>query len=150
MTQISRYLVTKDIQKRMYEVFLDTLANVKSRNEVSEYIEDFLTPTEKVMLPKRLAIALLIIKGYDQRTIIQYLKVSFATITRISNTLKTSGYGYRRVIDKIIKDERFMDLLEKIDDNLANILGPAGPGSLDWKKWRTNRYLTKFNNRKPF
>jgi Trp operon repressor len=150
MTQISRHLVSKDIQKRMYDVFLDTLAGIKIKSDVSDFINDFFTPTERIMLPKRLTIALLLIKGYDQRTIIQYLKVSFATITRVSNILKDGGEGYKKVIEKIIKDEKFSDMLEKIDNNLADVLGPVGPGSLDWKKWRSDRWKKKYEISKPF
>src|SRR3990172_3335278 len=134
MAQVSKNPVTRDVEKRMREVFLEAIADVTTQREVKEFVEDFLTPTERIMLPKRLTIALLLSKGYDQRLISQFLRVSFTTITRVSNLLKTSGDGYRRVIAKIIADEKLEAFLEKIDEALYNLIGPAGPGSSNWSR----------------
>ena len=108
MAQVSRNPVRADVYKRMYEIFLDAIADVRSRKDVEAFVHDFLTPTERVMLPKRLTIAYLLSKGYEQRLISQYLKVSFTTITRVSNQLREAGAGYRKVITKILADEDLM------------------------------------------
>lgn len=144
MAQVSRYPLPKDIEKKIYELFLDAVADVKTSREVEAFVNDFLTPTERVMLPKRLAIALLLSKGYEQRLISRYLKVSFTTITRVSNLLRVSGAGYRRVIDKIIVDEHLATFLQKIDDALVALLGP--PGGLNWSRWHENRRRKKMKS----
>lgn len=150
MSQISRNPVRADVYKRMYEIFLDAIADVRNRTDVEEFVRDFLTPTERVMLPKRLAIAFLLSKGYEQRLISRYLKVSFTTITRVSNQLREAGAGYRRVIQKILVDERLVDFIEKIDDALAALLGPAGPGSSNWGRWKADRWRKKREAQRPF
>jgi len=150
MAQVSRNIVHKDIEKRMQEVFLDAIADVITPREVNDFVQDFFTPTERIMLPKRLTIALLLYKGYEQRLISQYLKVSFTTITRVSNLLKTGGAGYRRVVTKIITDEKFEAFLEKIDDAIYKLIGPAGPGSSNWSQWKADRWRQKMANKKPF
>jgi Trp operon repressor len=150
MTQVSKYPVSKDVQKRMYDIFLEALADVRMREDVEEFIDDFFTPTERVMLPKRLAIALLLSKGYEQRIICEYLKVSFTTITRISNQLKTKGAGFRRTVQKIMEDENLADFLEKMDAGLAKLLGPMGPGSLNRKAWYARKRQQVMASKNPF
>ncbi|OGG04174.1 hypothetical protein A2Z33_03385 [Candidatus Gottesmanbacteria bacterium RBG_16_52_11] len=150
MAQVSKYSVSKNVSERMYEIFLESLADIRTKSDASVFVNDFLTPTERVMLPKRLSIALLLVKGYDQRLISHYLKVSFTTITRIHNQMKTGGEGYKRIINKILADESMTDFINRIDDALANVLGPMGPGSLNWKLWRRERERQKKASRRPF
>lgn len=150
MAQVSRNRVRADVYARMEEIFLDAIADVRSRKDVDAFVGDFLTPTERIMLPKRLAIAFLLAKGYEQRLISQYLKVSFTTITRVSNQLRVSGDGYRKVIAKILADESLAEFLEKIDDAIAKFVGPAGPGSSNWSQWYADRRRRKMAAKKPF
>ncbi len=150
MAQVSKNRVRADVYSRMYEIFLDAIADVRSRRDVDAFVGDFLTPTERIMLPKRLAIAYLLMKGYEQRLISQYLKVSFTTITRVSNQLRVSGSGYRKVIAKIFADENLVEFLEKIDDEMVKLVGPAGPGSSNWSQWYKDRWRRKMTAKKPF
>lgn len=102
------------------------------------------------MLPKRLAIAFLLHKRYEQRLVSQYLKVSFTTITRVSNQLRTGGAGYRRVIEKIIADDKLKAFVEKIDDAIAELVGPHTVGRGNWSRWRSERWKKKMAAKKPF
>ena len=47
---------------------------------INKFLEDFFSPTERTVMAKRLAIAVLIAKGNDYRTIAQILKVTPITI----------------------------------------------------------------------
>ena len=150
MVQVSRNRVRADVYSRMYEIFLSAIVDVRTKKDVDEFVSDFLTPTERIMLPKRLAIAYLLTKGYEQRLISQYLKVSFTTITRVSNQLRVSGGGYRKVITKILADESLIGFLEKIDDAIVKLVGPAGPGSSNWSQWYADRRRRKMAAKNPF
>lgn len=68
---------------------------------MERYIFDLLTPTERIMLAKRLAIAAFLIEGLPYHAISEMLKVSTSTIGRVNLWLKTAGDGYRLVIEKI-------------------------------------------------
>ena len=57
------------------------------------------------MLGKRLAIAMLLEKGYDHRTIHSILKVSTTTVSSVNFWLQTKGKGYRKVI-RAIQDSK--------------------------------------------
>lgn len=114
MTQISRRNVAKDIQERISEILLKTLIKLSNKSEVSLFVEEFLTPTEKIVLSKRLAIALLLIKGYDYNSICGILKVTPNTIARTAFWVNHKGKGFNTVLSKIIQDEKWEDFWNKV------------------------------------
>ena len=148
MTQVSKYPLRKEIEQRMFEVFLDSIGMVTTRDHVQKLIDDLFSPTERVMIAKRLSIALLLLKKYDQRTVAKLLKVSLGTVNKVSLLLQKGSGGFEIVINAILKQEKFNDFLEKIDDTIANIMPP--PKGSDWKHWRRERWEAKIRNQKPF
>ncbi|KKR32881.1 MAG: TrpR like protein, YerC/YecD [Candidatus Gottesmanbacteria bacterium GW2011_GWC2_39_8] len=147
MTQVSRYPLSKDIEKRVFEIFLDAVAGVQTSEEVNIFIEDLLSPTERVMLSKRLSIAFLLNKGYEQRLICQILRVSLGTVNKVNSSLKAKGEGYTRVIEKIKGKEKLEDFWGKVDEFLNDILPPKGQ---NWKALRINNEIDKRKRRKAF
>lgn len=115
MPQVSKNRVAKDVEKRMFEVFWESVSGLKNSSAVEEFFSELLTPTEKIMLAKRLSIAVLLLKGYDYRDISSILKVSYATISRVSGWLKYSGEGYKKVVEKMLKKEAWREFLEGIE-----------------------------------
>lgn len=95
-------------------LFWESISNLTNSQKAEEFFNDLLTPTEKIMLSKRLAIAIMLIKGYDYATIRSTIKVSPSTIGSISTWLKLSGSGYRKTVEKLLKRER----VEKIAANI--------------------------------
>ncbi len=112
MSQISKYPISKNIADRIFEIFLATFIHLKNKQEADQFISDLLTPTEKVMLAKRLAIAFLLENNYDYRTIQQILRVSTGTITSVNIARQHGSIGYKKVIGKILKEEALMKLLQ--------------------------------------
>lgn len=147
MTQVSRIPLSLEIEKRVFEIFLDSVAEVKTRGEVEKFLDDLLSPTEKIMLAKRLSIAFLLHKGYDQRSICRILKVSLGTVNKVNLEMKLGGKGYQRVIGKIIQGEKMEEFWQKIDDFIADIVPPKGR---DWRAWRSKRWQEKMARQKPF
>jgi|SRR3989344_9643186 len=123
MPQVSKYPLSKNIENRLYKIFWETIASLKNAEKAEEFFSDLLTPTEKIMLSKRLAIAMMLIKGYDYSSIISILKVSPTTIASVSLWLKYSGKGYRQTVKDLIKKEKLEDILEKVDDAI-NLVKP--------------------------
>jgi hypothetical protein len=99
------------------------------------------------MLAKRLAIALLLLKKYDQRVISRWLKVSLTTVSKVSLTLQTGKGGYQLIIGSMVRKEELHAFLRKIDDALADLLPPAGR---NWSNWRRARWQEKIERQKPF
>jgi uncharacterized protein YerC len=143
MSQVSRYPLRKEIENRMYEVFIDSISRVTTELQVEKLINDLLSPTEKVMLAKRLAIALLLLKEYDQRTISKVLRVSVDTVNKVNRSLKFGSGGYSMVIKPILEKEKQDTFWEKVDDKLAIISLPHHRNWGDWKKERWEDRIKK-------
>lgn len=150
MTQISRRQLDSNTQKRIYEIFIDVLTEVKSSSDVQALLEDFFTPTERVMLPKRLCIAYLLLKKYDHRSIASYLKVSFTTINRVSTALKINGQGYTLVLNRLEKREQYSKTLRNIEEGITSMLAAVGGPSRLWKSLEREQRNLNYKNRKPF
>jgi len=98
----------------MFETFYQILAGLKNSNEVKEFLTDLLTPTEQVMLAKRLSIAILLTYECDYRTISEILKVSYATIGNVAKWLKLAGRGYREALRAFIKEHKPSVLIDLV------------------------------------
>lgn len=147
MTQISRIPLRKEIEKRIFEIFLASLARVHQKQEVEDFITDLLSPTEKIMLAKRLSIAFLLKSGYAQRTISHVLKVSLTTVNRVSLRLQTDGKGFNKVIAEIMEGEKRDQFWHSLDDFISELVPPKGR---NWSHWRRKRWETKVARKKPF
>lgn len=109
----------KEVEKRVYEVFEKSVADIRKPEDVRNFISDLLTPTEKIMLSKRLAIAVLLEKDYNYRQISQVLKVSFQTIAAVSRQKAVGGHGYKAVADRIIEKEKTEKSLVELEESIT-------------------------------
>lgn len=148
MTQVSRYPISKKVYERILEIFLGILVKIKTKKEAQKFLEDFLTPTEQVMLTKRLAIAFLLEKSYDHRTICRVLRVSAGTVARVNLTKKYGGEGYEKMISKLMRDERMEDFMLGVAEAISKIGSVGGKGSRGWRYLR--REIEKKRKEKPF
>jgi len=146
MAQVSRYPLKKEVEEKIFEILLKTIADLKKPEEVNEFLEDFLSPVEKIMLAKRLAIAILLAKGYDYRGIREVLKVTPGTVAEVNLKLKYGGKGYKRVVEKFLREEKIEKLFEKIDEALSQTFPPKGK---NWKEWARKRWLVKKKSNQP-
>lgn len=115
MTQLSRKPIHKDVFIEIRDDFLWVLAELKSTIEVKEFFYDFFTKTERVMLAKRLAVAMMIYKNYRYDDIRSILHVSTSTITRVSDWLDKGGDGVKRVLEKLVNEERMQAFWDKVN-----------------------------------
>lgn len=147
MSQVSGYPIHKKVEERMFEIFKFTISSLKNDQEIEDFLEDFLSPVEKIMLSKRLAIAILLAKGYTYPSIATILRVTPSTIAMVSLRLKYSGKGYKKMVEKILSDEKKDNFWQKIEDILAKI--PHAKGS-DWSYQRKTYEKKKYAKRKAF
>lgn len=150
MTQVSRYPISKKIADRIFEVFLKVFVEIKNKEEADQFLSDFLTPTEKIMLAKRLAISFLLEKDYNYRKIQRIIRVSAPTITAVNRARQYGSEGYRKLISKIIKQENLMNFFEKTVSKLLSAPSELEKGRGSWsylKRVVDNRSL---KNKKPF
>lgn len=147
MTQVSRRYLPPKVSGQIFDMFLSILSSLPSSSVTSSFVEDLLSPTEQIMLGKRLAIAYMIRKGYAQRSITSTLKVSLATVSKISLRLKTQGNGYTAVIDRMLRIQKVSDFFDKLDEKLDHLLPPKGA---NWSTYYTHTTKDRAKNKRAF
>lgn len=144
MTKISRKRLESQVEKRIYEIFSETIVSLDNPQKVEEFFNELISPTEKLMLAKRLAIAILLEKGYTYEDIISVLKVSRTTIQSVSLWYKFRGIGYKKAVDKYINRIKKQDFIDNIEELLLKFSMPAAYGSLRYfKKQQEGKELYK-------
>lgn len=113
MTQLSRYPVSKKVYDLIFDNFCWLIASLNKQQDVEIFIRDFLTKTEKLMLAKRIMIALLIEQGYSYDDIMQILKVSPSTIAKIQQLLESSQ-GYKIALMKLNRKQEMKIFWQEI------------------------------------
>lgn len=124
MSQVSKYPLSKDIEEKMFKLFFEAFARLSNPLDIQKFLEDLLGPVEKTMLAKRLAIALLLTRGYRYESIKKTLRVSSETIARVNIWLNHKGEGYKMVIQKILQDKKMTEFWEMIEDILVAVIPP--------------------------
>jgi len=129
MTKISRRFLNKELENHIFELFLNTIVEIRNPDDARNFIEDLLSPTERIMLIKRLAIAVLLVKGYTYDDIDDTLKVSRSTIMNVSIWLKHGKSGYRKAVNKILETQKRKEFIDKIEEILLQLSPPKRYGS---------------------
>lgn len=133
MAQVSKYPISKDVADRIFEVFLKSLVQLKNTRETQALTEDLFTPTERIMLAKRLAIAHLLLHGYEYREIHKLLRVSPTTIRMVRLALDYGKNGYKHILDKIEKEEKLEDFFDSIAEGLLSVPAGIPKGGGGWR-----------------
>ena len=135
MTQVSRRFLHPKVSVKIIDIFLGVISRLRSKDEVLDFLDYFLTPTEKVMLSKRLSIAYLLESGYKQKSVSNLLKVSNSTVSIVAGKLRNSE-GYRRVLRNVKRREEIKKFLLDLGESAASIGAVHGKGSGVWRTVR--------------
>lgn len=90
--RISKQNINKNLEKEIFELFFQLIADLKTAEEARLVLEDVLEKTELSVLAKRLAVAYYLEKGRSYQNIKDNLCVSSATIASIDKKSKSPGY----------------------------------------------------------
>lgn len=132
MSKISKRFLNKEIEERIFNIFWKTISSLQKPGDAKDFFQDLLSPAEQTMLAKRLAIAVLLIKGFSYSQIDDAIKVSRPTIMNVSLWLKHRGKGYKKAVENILKDEKKEEFIDKIEELLLKMENPAAVGSLQF------------------
>ncbi len=146
MTQVSKYPISNATHERIFELFIKTLLNIRNKEDASQLIVDFFTPTEQIMFAKRLSVIFLLEKGYSYKMIGDILKVSTGTISQANRARKNGSAAYKKLIAKLVQDEKNRLLISKTLTGLVSLPAQGGEGSGIWKA--AKKELQK--DKKPF
>ncbi len=110
MTHVSRKKLPDKVLRQILESFLFVLTSTKKKEEMSKFLDAFLSNTEKIMLAKRLAIVFLLSEAVEETKISETLLVTQSTVSRIKLWYETKGSGYKIAITKLKKQKLLGEL----------------------------------------
>lgn len=134
MGQVSKRPIDKDVFERMFELLLQAITDARSSSEANLLLKDLLTPTERVMVAKRLAIAVLLSQNETYKLIEDILKVSKPTIAMVNGQFKHGEGGYRHFAKKLASEKNWQKLWDKIEDMTTGQVEKREKGSGIWVK----------------
>lgn len=137
MVQISKKRLDKDIETEMYKQFWKSLSEMKNPQESSEFFSDILTETEKVMLAKRFAVALLVVRERTATEIRQAINVTYSTIATVSSWVKNAKPKTQAILKSLSSQKDW----EVIDDRIEELIDKLPPRyHSDWSKTGRNKW----------
>lgn len=120
MGRVSKRKINKDLEKDLEEQLSFIVASLTSREEINIFLDEFLTPEEKLMLGKRLILYMLLYKGLTNTQINNILSVSHETTRWYREMFEKKPDIFRKTLERLIKREKTQELWKKIE----NILEP--------------------------
>jgi Trp operon repressor len=146
MPQVSKNPLSPKIEKRVFSVFISSIKNAKSNQDVLDLLNDLLTPTERIMISKRLSVAFLLVEGkYTMRGISKILKVSLGTVAKTQATLTLQGKGYRKTINRMLRKKALKAILHE----LAEVITPVPPKGVNKAAWYRKRRSSRIRRKEP-
>jgi Trp operon repressor len=128
MIRISYFEIKQKDYEKIFSIFYKVLGETDDRDEFSKILFDLLTPAERIMLIKRIAVIYLLLKDINYLTICEVLKVSNGTVSKYKLLMENST-GIVPVLKKMIKNERIWLFFEEI---FSQIFYPGRPG-INWR-----------------
>lgn len=146
MSQVSKYRMSPKIESKVFGMFINSIKNTKTSDEVVDFLNDLLSPTEKIMLAKRVSIAFLLFEDkYTYEDISKVLKVSRGTIAKVHSVLISQGKGFKKILGNILQRKIFKNTISEIFD----LLTPLPPKGTSIGYWRNLKTKEKINRGQP-
>ena len=137
MVRISFLKIEQKDYEKIFLIFYKVLGETADKDEFSKILFDLLTPVERIMIIKRIAVIYLLLKDIDYVIICEVLKVSNGTVSKYKLLMENS-IGIVPVLKKMIKNEKMWLFFEEI---FSQIIYPGKPGT-NWKAaWEMQKAL---------
>lgn len=136
MPKVSRNPLSREMQQEMMRAFIQTLVKISDDALLRRFLDDLLSPTEKLMLSKRLMAAVLLQRGYSGGAVSTALKMSKTTVWLIQRELVKSGDGYRTVFDRFFRESRGQRILDAVERFLNAITFPVKGSRSSMRRWK--------------
>lgn len=121
MSRISKKVISKELQGNLEDQLAFIISSLTDKNEISVFLEEFLTKEEKIMLGKRLILYMLLYKGLSGSQINSILGMSYETIRWYKQIYNIKPEIFRKYIKKLISREKNKELWGKIEKILEPV-----------------------------
>lgn len=120
MGRVSKRRVSKDLERDLEEQLSFIIVSLTNKEDVSVFLDEFLTKEEKLMLGKRLILYMLLYKGLTNTQINNALSVSHETTRWYREIFEKKPEAFKKTLERLINREKSQELWKKIE----NILEP--------------------------
>jgi len=103
MPKISKNKIDKAVYDTILKQLMAVFKNCSNERELEDLFDSLFTKTERFMLSKRLAIAVLLERGLSYSGISRILKVSSVTIGLVRNNIMKGNQPYSNLIRNLMK-----------------------------------------------
>ncbi|KKQ24200.1 MAG: hypothetical protein US40_C0002G0031 [Candidatus Roizmanbacteria bacterium GW2011_GWC2_37_13] len=134
MVRNSRFLLQKDLLDKLFNLFFEVMGKKSSKEEFMKVVFDLLSPAERIMVAKRVAIIFLLMKKIDYYNICEKLKVSPSTVAKFALLMEKSE-GIVPTFKNIVKIEKVALFLKEIFNEIYH----PGLHGIDWKSARERK-----------
>lgn len=148
MPQISKRFLDRKVEKKIKSLLPRCVSRCRDIQIASDFIDDLLTGTEKTMIAKRIAIALMLLKEYSVSQIEDTLKVSRTTVYTVATWLQLKGTGYRSLLQKIIKEDKEQE--DEHKQAFWELENTTPRWGTNWKANRKSKWKKLESTKTPF
>lgn len=134
MARISKHHLRETVMNKTNSLFYEIFHSLNSEVDFFEIVNEILSPTEQIMISKRIVLMYLLIKNIEYDIISDTLKISQSTIAKFSLLLQRSPH---------IKDRLWSiaqnDRIELLFQELYSAIFSPGTIGASWKAARIRR-----------
>jgi Trp operon repressor len=118
MVRISNYRLEKKSIDQTFKLLFEIVSKNKNRDEFIELLNEILSPTERIMIAKRVMIMYLLVKQVPQKTIADSLKVSVGTVSRYALLIGQNS-KINDIVTELLTKEAVINLLSDFFHDLT-------------------------------
>ena len=128
MSILSKRKLKNEVSKQLFELPFSLLGKRKSREDFEQTLFAILSPTERTVIAKRIAVLYLLVKKIDYLVIQDVIKVSTSTISKCSMILSNNS-ALKKTLQILVKSEEIKNLFQEV---FSDIYAPGSYG-VNWK-----------------
>lgn len=106
MSKVKVHFVENKEKYAIIGEFYEIIANLKSKKEIVDFFVGLLTPSEALMMARRIQIAQMLLEEKSYDVICKKIRVSNQTITRTDRWLHSGDDSYDNWIGKCLKKKK--------------------------------------------
>lgn len=110
MSKVRVYSIDKKEKYKIISELLEIIVSLRSKDEVVGFMIGLLTPSEVLMIARRIQIAKMLLQEATNEDIRRKLKVSFQTINKVEHWLKNDENKFLIISEKIKSVEKVRKL----------------------------------------
>jgi uncharacterized protein YerC len=103
MAKVKVYSIPKQERYQLVGEFFDIIAELKTKQEIIDFFIGLLTPSESLMLARRIQVAKSLTNEQNFREIIEDLHVSPRTVSTTYHWLHEKDGAYKKIIKRYLK-----------------------------------------------